>query len=154
VTPQSMSDPLVREVPVIRAEDSVEEAVRQVLVSRLPALPVVDADERFAGLFGEREFMAALFPGYVAELAYAAFVPRTLDEALNKRAACRADPVRRHMNTERVDVPSDFSDIQVAEIFLHHRVLMVPVTERGRVVGVITRSDFFRRLAERFLSGP
>jgi CBS domain-containing protein len=29
----------------------------------------------------------------------------------------------------------------------------VPVTDEGRVVGVITRSDFFRSVAERFLNG-
>ena len=39
----------------------------------------------------------------------------------------------------------------MAEIFLHHRVLIVPVTDGGRVVGVITRGDFFRSVAERFL---
>ena len=55
------------------------------------------------------------------------------------------------MNTEHVDVGPDFSDTQVAEIFLHHRVLVVPVVDGGRVVGVITRSDFFRTIAERFL---
>jgi CBS domain-containing protein len=55
------------------------------------------------------------------------------------------------MNTEHVDVPTDASDVQVAETFLHHRVLIVPVTDRGAVQGVITRSDFFARLAVRFL---
>jgi CBS domain-containing protein len=39
----------------------------------------------------------------------------------------------------------------VAETFLHHRVLIVPVRQGGRVVGVITRSDFFAGLAARFL---
>ena len=42
-------------------------------------------------------------------------------------------------------------DESVAEVFLHHRVLIVPVTEGGRVVGVVTRSAFFRALAERVL---
>jgi CBS domain-containing protein len=55
------------------------------------------------------------------------------------------------MNTEHVDVEPDFSDTQVAGIFLHHRVLVVPVVDDGRVAGVITRRDFFRTLAERFV---
>ena len=42
------------------------------------------------------------------------------------------------MNTEHIDVGADFSDAQVAEIFLHHRVLIVPVVDERRVVGVIT----------------
>jgi CBS domain-containing protein len=151
VSPQSISAPIVRDTPVLRQDAPVEEAVRDILDSGLPALPVVDERGKFAGIFGEREFMAALFPGYVRELRFAGFVPKGLDEALEKRAACRRETVGKHMNTEHVDVPTDASDVQVAETFLHHRVLIVPVTDRGAVQGVITRSDFFAKLAGRFL---
>jgi CBS domain-containing protein len=151
VSPQSISAPIVRETPVLRQDAPVEEAVRDILDSGLPALPVVDERGKFAGIFGEREFMTALFPGYVRELRFAGFVPKGLDEALQKRAACRRETVGKHMNTEHVDVPTDASDVQVAETFLHHRVLIVPVTDRGAVQGVITRSDFFANLAGRFL---
>jgi CBS domain-containing protein len=129
----------------------VEDAIRDILESGLPALPVVDSSGRFVGIFGEREFMAALFPGYVGELRYAGFVPKELDAALEKRAACRGQPIAKYMNTEHVDVTTGASDVQVAETFLHHRVLIVPVVDRGHVHGVITRSAFFRRLAHRFL---
>ncbi|HZC14376.1 MAG TPA: CBS domain-containing protein [Thermoleophilaceae bacterium] len=151
MSPQDISAPIVRDTPVLRQDAPVEEAVRDILDSGLPALPVVDERGKFAGIFGEREFMAALFPGYVRELRFAGFVPKGLDEALQKRAACRRETVGTHMNTEHVDVPTDASDVQVAETFLHHRVLIVPVTDRGAVQGVITRSDFFARLAVRFL---
>jgi CBS domain-containing protein len=126
--------------------------VRRLLESDLPALPVAGADGRYAGIFGEREFFAALFPGYLSELKYAGFVPRALEDALEKRAACRDDPVGDHINTEHVDVGSDFSDAHFAETFLHHRVLIRPVVDDGRVTGVITRGDFLRAVAERFLA--
>jgi CBS domain-containing protein len=131
-------------------DDTVETAVRQVLESGLPALPVADR-RGYAGIFGEREFMGALFPGYLKELKGAAFLRHSLDEALEKRDACRTERVGDHMHTEHVDVGSDFSDVQVAEIFLHHRVLVVPVVDDRQIVGLITRRDFFRTLAERFL---
>jgi CBS domain-containing protein len=152
VSPRSVSDPLVRDTPVIRSDSSVADAVRQVLDSNLPALPVVDADGALCGIFGEREFLGALFPGYLNLLGSASFVPRSLEATLEKRAHCRAEPVDRYMNTEHVDVDAEFSDAQVAEIFLHHRVLLVPVVDDRRVVGVITRGDFFRAVAARLLS--
>jgi CBS domain-containing protein len=151
MTPNKLSRDLVRDATPLRRDDTVGDAVRQVLDSGLPALPVTDVNGRLVGIFGEREFMGALFPGYLKELKYAGFVPSTLDDAIEKRATCRHEPVGDYMNTEHVDVGSDFSDAQLAETFLHHRVLIIPVVDAGHVQGVITRADFFRRLGDRFV---
>jgi CBS domain-containing protein len=148
---RAVTDLVQREPILLRTTDTVDAAVRRLVESRLPALPVVDERDLYAGTFGEREFMSALFPGYLEELRGAAFLRRSLDETLEKRESCRGEPVGRHMNTEHVDVGADFSDTQVAEIFLHHRVLVVPVVDDGKVIGLITRGEFFRTVAARFL---
>ena len=111
-------------------------------------MPVADDAGRYLGIFGERELITAMFPGYVRSLGSAAFVPKSLEATLEKRSACMGDPVEKHMNSEHIDVEADFSDLQLAEIFIHHRVLIIPVTESRRVTGVVTRTDFFRALAE------
>jgi CBS domain-containing protein len=141
-----------RELVPLREDDPIRVAVERIVEADAPALPVVDADGGLRGIFGEREFIGALFPGYLKTLDYAGFVPRSLEQALEKRAGCGSEAVSKHMNTEHVDVGEDHSDTQVAEIFLHHRVLIVPIVEGGAVTGVITREDFFRALAQRLLS--
>jgi CBS domain-containing protein len=151
MSPQTISEQSLRQASVLHTTDTIDVAVRRVLESELPALPVVDDDERFAGVFGEREFMTALFPGYLDQLKGAAFLRRSLDETLERRESCRTERVERYMNTEHVDVKTGFADTQVAEIFLHHRVLIVPVVDEGKVAGVITRHDFFEQVAARFL---
>jgi CBS domain-containing protein len=140
-----------QQIEGIRSGDTVEHAVRAVLDSGLPALPVVDDAERLTGIFGEREFFHALFPRYFDVLPSAEFVRHTLDDALEHRATCRHERVAEHMNTEHVEVRVDASDAQVAETFLHHRVLILPVVDDGRLAGVITRGDFFTSLALAFL---
>jgi CBS domain-containing protein len=152
VSPRSVVDVVLHDAPVLPATTPVEEAARALLDGDLPALPVADDEGRYLGIFGEREFIQAVFPGYLGTLGSVAFVPQSLEEVLDKRRACASEPIRRHLNTEHVDVPVDSADIQVAETFIHHRVLLVPVTDAGRVVGVITRRAFFTALAERFLS--
>ena len=152
MSPRTVTDPLLRECPLIRTSDNVADATRAVLDSDLPALPVVDDQERFAGIFGEREFLGAVFPGYLKELRYAGFVTRSLEDALEKRRECAIEAVGGYMNTEHIDVGAEYSDAQIAEIFLHHRVLLVPVVDGGSVTGVITRSDFFHTVAGRFLA--
>ena len=151
MSPRTFTDPLLREAPLLHVTDTVADAVKALLDADLPALPVVDERERLYGIFGEREFLGAVFPGYLKELKYAGMIKRDLEDALEKRQQCRHDEVRKYVHTEHVDVASDFSDAQVAEIFLHHRVLIVPVVDDGRVRGIITRGDFFRSIAERFL---
>lgn len=141
----------LRDPEALRTTDPIEHAVRRLRATELPALPVIDASGTFAGIFGEREFLRALFPGYLDQLRGAAFLHSSIDSALEKRDRCRTEPVERYMNREHVDVGPDPSDTQLAEIFLHHRVLVVPVVDDGRVVGVVTRSAFFDGLAERFL---
>ncbi len=153
MSPRTISEPVLREPQSLHVSDTIEAAVSRILASELPALPVLDERERYAGIFGEREFMHALFPGYLDQLKGAGFLLRSLDETLERRVGCRSELVGKHMNTEHVDVGPDFSDTQLAEIFLHHRVLIVPVIDGGHLTGLITRSDFFRRTAERFLAG-
>lgn len=143
-------DRIVRDVPLLKIADTVGDAVGRIVDSGLPALPVVDAEDRLHGIFGEREMMAALFPAYLSELKYAGFVRRSLDAMLEKRSGCLADPVAAYMNREHVQVPTGFSDLQAAETFLHHRVLILPIVDADqRVRGVVSRTDFFVALIAR-----
>jgi len=150
MSPQTFGAPILRTVPLLTVDQPMRDAAVAVLEAEVPALPVVDASGRLRGIFGEREFMTALFPAYLNTLGYAGFVPKSLDRTLEKRAGCARIPVGELMTTDHVDVGADFSDAQLAETFLHHRVLIVPVVDGGRVAGIVTRSDFFRVLAERF----
>ncbi len=150
MNPRRLGELTVRETPLLRTDQDVGSALEVMMPTSLPALPVVDGSGRFKGIFGEREFIAALFPRYLGELGSARFVSKALDSLLERRAECRHDPVGRYMTTDHVELRSDYSDAQVAETFLHHRVLILPIVDHGRVLGVITRSDFFKALVERF----
>lgn len=145
--PDAIARATIREIEPLRKDDSVGEGAGRIIAEDLPALPVVDEKGEFIGIFGEREFMAALFPGYVGELASARMVSRDIDSVIERREGCRAEPVSEHMTTDHVVVEDDYSDTELAEIFLHHRVLIVPIATAGRVHAVVTRNDFFRELA-------
>jgi len=147
--PDSIVNETIREIEPLSADDPVGSAAKRVIDSGLPGLPAVEGDGSFAGIFGEREFMVAFFPGYVGELASAAMISRTLDEAIERRESCRNEPIRNYLTTDHVLLKDDYSDTQLAEVFLHHRVLVVPIASDGKVHAVVTRNDFFRGLAER-----
>ena len=147
--PDSIAKAVIREVEPLRLDDPVGIAAQKVVEAELPALPVVDEEARFQGIFGEREFMNALFPGYVGELTSARMVSRDIDATIERRVKCRDEPVSEYMTTDHVVVEDDYSDTQLAETFIHHRVLIVPIATKGRVHAVITRNDFFQSLASK-----
>jgi CBS domain-containing protein len=128
------------------------EALPILVDSGLPALPVVRDDHSFCGIFfGEREVIAAVFPGYVQELDSARFIPHSIEAALERRGECVRETVGAHMNTEHIEVGADFAGVQLVETSLHRNVLVIPVTEAGAVIGVVARSAFAGALAERVL---
>jgi len=152
--PDSITKATIQEVSPLRVDEPVGTAARRVIEAELPALPVVDENGEFQGIFGEREFMAALFPGYVGELASAAMVSKNIDATIERREHCREEPVSNYMTTDHVVVEDEYSDTQLAEIFLHHRVLIVPIATKGKVHAVVTRNDFFRTLAGKLGEHP
>jgi CBS domain-containing protein len=148
--PDSIVNKALREIEPLDADELIGPAARRVVEAGLSALPAVEADGRFAGIFGEREFMAALFPSYLGDLASAAMVSRSVDETIERRSQCADEPIRRYLTTDQVLVEDDYSDTQLAELFLHHRVLIVPIATAGKVHAIVTRHDFFCELVERF----
>jgi CBS domain-containing protein len=149
MSPRTLARATIREAPLLRADQAVGEAVETIVEARLPALPVVKEDGTLLGIFGEREFIEALFPGYLGELQSAAFVPGSIDDVIDRRLGCRKQPVSKYANTEHIEAGPGHSDTQLAETFLHHRVLIIPIVEAGTVTGIITRWDFFTALVER-----
>lgn len=148
---KALIEETVVEVEPLPVDEPIGSATRKVLASGLPALPAVDRGGKFAGIFGEREFMTAFFPGYMNTLHSAAMVRRTIDETIEKRMGCAEEPIADYLTRDHVVVEDDHSDTQLAELFLHHRVLVIPIATKGKVHAVVTRADFFRALASRVL---
>lgn len=147
--PNEIGKSIIREVEPLALHDTVGAATGRMIELELPALPVVDDEGGFAGIFGEREFMTALFPGYVGELKSARMISRDIDTTIERREGCRGEPISKYMTTDHVVVEDDYSDTQLAETFLHHRVSIIPVATEGTINGVVTRRDFFLELAAR-----
>jgi len=137
---------IIREVVPLADTDPVGYAGRRVVESGLPALPVIDRDGRYVGLFGEREYMTAIFPGYVGTLMNARMIRRSLDATIEPHMASQDKPIRPYLTTDPVLLEDDYSDAEMAETFLHHRITVVPIATEGRVHSVVTRGEFFLEL--------
>ena len=124
--PDSIVKGVIREIEPLSASEPVGSAARKVIEADLPSLPVIDEEGRFAGIFGEREFMHALFPGYVGTLSSSAMISAPIDATIERRLSCREEPTSGYMTTDHVLVEDDYSATPLA----HQRNRLFPLVRR------------------------
>lgn len=118
-------DIMTADVMSIAPERSVGEAIDMLLELGISGLPVVDA--------------AGSLVGIVTEFALLAI---TYDQSV------MTHPVAQHMTTNVITVDADAPISHVADLCIVHRVRRVPVVERGRLTGLISRRDVLRAVYE------
>ncbi len=119
------------------ADVPLRTAARELMLSGLGALPVVDENQRLLGMLSERELMRHLLA----------------TEVLSDRASRGAPPplqgtktVRDVMTRQVLCVAPDQPAAEVAALMSNKDVERVPVVAEGRLVGFLTRGDIVRKL--------
>jgi acetoin utilization protein AcuB len=92
---------------------------------RLRRLPVTDASGTLIGIVAERDLLLAA----------------------TRHPASSVD-IAEFMKTKLVTATPDMDITQAAKLMLDHKVGALPVVEDGKLVGMITESDIFRRFVE------
>ncbi|MFQ3631746.1 CBS domain-containing protein [Roseiflexus sp.] len=125
--------------PPICISDSttLPEARRLMHRYRVRRLPVLDRDGRLVGIVTEGD-INRISDSQAHDMRQYNLYHRVVDL-----------PVRDFMTRTVITVGPDDPVIAVAQLLLHHRIGGVPVIDEGRVIGVITESDLFRRMVER-----
>lgn len=125
--------------PPICVSDSttLPEARRLMRMRRVRRLPVLDSDGRLVGIVTEGD-INRISDSHIHDMRQYNLYHRVADL-----------PLRDFMTRNVITVGPDEPVIAVAQLLLRHRIGGVPVVEEGRVIGVITESDLFRRMVER-----
>jgi CBS domain-containing protein len=114
---------MTRNIVTCSPDTSIREAIELLLSRGYSGLPVVDEDGKLIGVITEFALLA---------IAY--------DEAVEDQK------VEQHMTRDVITVEAAEPISRVADLCIVHRVRRVPVVDRGRVVGLISRRDVLRAL--------
>ena len=141
------SEIMARNVIAIRAEASVNEAVRLMLQHKISGLPVVNAADELVGIVTEGDFLRRAETGTETQR------PRWL-QLLMGTGKLADDYVRSHgrkvaaiMTADVVAVGEDAALGEVVKAMEKWRIKRVPVIRDRKVVGLISRSDLLRAFA-------
>jgi CBS domain-containing protein len=142
---------MTRDVVVVRRDATVPEVARLLWTHRVSGLPVVDDAGALVGIVTELDLMVRnanlRFPTYlrVLDVMIPLGKPRDFDEEMRRALATTAgDLMTPHVVT--VEPDTDLAD--AATLMVEKRVNPVPVLQAGRLVGIVSRSDFVRLMAQ------
>ena len=105
---------------------SARDVAAQLVRNEFSGMPVAERDGTLMGVVTEADILRVLGEGKALETLTA------------------GDIMTEKPSTVDVEAPVT----EVIQILQEHRILRVPVTERGRLVGIISRSDIIRAVLE------
>lgn len=105
---------------------SARDVAAQLVRNEFSGMPVAERDGTLMGVVTEADILRVLGEGKALETLTAADI----------------------MTEKPATVDLEAPVTEVIQILQEHRILRVPVTERGRLVGIISRSDIIRAVLE------
>ena len=105
---------------------SARDVAAQLVRNEFSGMPVAERDGTLMGVVTEADILRVLGEGKALETLTAADI----------------------MTEKPATVDLEAPIAEVIQILQEHRILRVPVTERGRLVGIISRSDIIRAVLE------
>jgi CBS domain-containing protein len=139
---------MTQQVITVAADATIVEAVNTMLRHHISGLPVIDATGKLIGIISEGDFIRR------AEIGTQRKRDRWLT-CLVGTGQIAADFVHQHgrkvgdiMTPDPLTVNEDTPLDQIVQIMESNSVKRLPVMREGRLVGIVTRSDFLAALAE------
>jgi CBS domain-containing protein len=130
-------DVMTREVVTVGPETSAKYAAEVMAEHGFAALPVVDEDDRLVGIVAEADVLRdRMPPDPRLHLRRDGETPASPPSLLVHGVMTR--------DVRSVEGTSDVAD--VARLFVDDRLRSVPVVDRGRLVGIVSRRDVLRAL--------
>jgi len=133
-------------VVTISPEATVEEAARLMLSLGISGLPVIDATTGVVGIITEGDLLRRAELGTEKRrrpwIAFLASPGRLAEEYASTHGSKVGEVMTTGVLTAEADAPLE----DVVKLMEQKRIRRVPIVERGRLAGVISRADLMRAL--------
>jgi len=135
-------DVMSSDVTVISPKAFVVDAARMMLERRITGLPVVDDSGKLVGLISEGDLLRRVEIGTDTQSTDAFFSFELARQFLKSHGRYVEDV----MTTKVTSVLANTPLAEIAQLMQLMRLKRVPVTDHGKVVGVVSRTDVLRVL--------
>jgi CBS domain-containing protein len=142
---------MTREVLTVQPNTPVSQVARLMSEHDISGLPVVDEAGQVLGVVTERDIIVRntrfKMPTFFVILDSIIYLetPHHFQERLAHMLGATAEEV---MSKPAVTISPDASIEALAELMVDQRMNPIPVVEAGKLVGIVSRSDIIRLMAE------
>lgn len=143
-------DIMTRDVVTIHKGSSIEEAIKLMACNDISGLPVVDIDNNLIGIITESDVLlkGQYIPGETFSSPNNSLF-KTRSEGVDEAYRRAQSTIVEDAMTRKVLVFAEDSFVaDIARAMIEHAVNRVPIIKEGKVVGVVSRKDVVRALAE------
>jgi CBS domain-containing protein len=142
-------DVMTTNIHTVPEDTSLEEIAKLLAAHHISGVPVVDAEGNLVGIVSEADL--------IDEHKRDAHIPRVAlyglftipEEALKKAFDGGKRLKARDVMTKRVITDTEDRPVhELADLMMKRRINRVPIVRDGKVVGIVTRGDLVRAMAE------
>ncbi len=144
-------DIMTRKVVTVEPTDTLRFAVTILSQKGISGMPVIGQEGKVVGVLSEKDVMKALrdraglsVPGGVFELILETSEARQKDLLVRCRTVLDDLRVATVMTTPAKVIHPDMPSVEAAREMIASRINRLPVVERGKLVGIVSRGDVLK----------
>lgn len=147
-------DIMTRDVITVHKGSSIDEALRLMACNNVSGLPVIEADNRLVGIITESDVLlkGQYTPPSKLSASAGIFAPQMegVDEAYRR---AQSTLVEEAMTQKVLTYMEDSLVVDIARAMIEHAINRVPIVRDGQLVGIVSRLDVVKALAEAVTNG-
>ena len=141
---------MIKNVVTIKAAQTLAKAAEILVKNNISGAPVVGENNKLIGMISEKDLFKALYPDLKDILLNikAWFVKEKASFKINEKKKVF---IKSLMAKEVISIEEDDSILKAGALMLSSNIHRLPVLRKGKLVGLVSRRDIFRKLLkERF----
>ena len=142
------SDIMTKEIVSITPDTSVKEIAGLMTSQRVSGMPVVDGNGKLVGIVSESDLLHRAETGTERKRKWWLGVFQDSDRLAREFVKSHGLKASDIMTSRVTTIDSNADLGEVADQLDRHKLKRLPVVEGGRIVGMITRADLVRALAQ------
>jgi CBS domain-containing protein len=145
-------DAMTCSVRSVTQDTKVAEVASLMCLYRFHGLPVVDGDNRLIGIIAEKDVLHSLFPT-MENLVSEGLHSVDMDKQLSRYSDVLEQTVSELMTRNPISVDPEMHLLRAATIMVRHNFRRIPVTDQGKLAGMLTLGDVHKAIFHGHVTG-